>query len=355
LPIGAQYTARPGENNTYGRYGRLLLNQTLITTFELFKGDTAFKPQELEFRFTPVFNFNRLEVGELNIVNVDPRRGTQRNDNFLGIQEGFFEYHMRDVSEYYDFDSLRIGIQPFNADFRGFLFQDDQLGLRFFGDREANRWQYNLAFFRRLEKDTNSGLNDVGKKLRSDDVFVANVFKQDLPILGFTSQFTYVRNDNREGKEQYYDNNGFQVRPNQIGDNRGYNYHVNYFGYNGDGHFGRVNLTTSFYWANGHLSHNQFSADPNNSGAHINSFFFAAEPSIDFDWTRLRFSGLFASGSKHPQGGHATGFDSIVENPQFAGSDSSYWIRQQIPFIGGGGFTNLNTQNGVLADLRAAK
>ncbi len=58
---------------------------------------------------------------------------------------------------------MRVGIQPFQSDFRGFLFQDSQLGVRLFGNRDNNRWQYNLAWFRRLEKDTNSGLNDVDR------------------------------------------------------------------------------------------------------------------------------------------------------------------------------------------------
>src|SRR5439155_11533417 len=120
---------------------------------------------------------------------------------------------------------------PFNSDFRGFLFQDQQFGVRLFGDRDANRWQYNLAYFRRLEKDTNNGLNNVKKSLRKDDVFIANLFRQDLPVQGFTSQVTYVRNDNREGNQLYFDENGFLVRPAQIGDNRGFNYSVNYLGY----------------------------------------------------------------------------------------------------------------------------
>ena len=49
---------------------------------------------------------------------------------------------------------MRAGIQPFNADFRGFLFQDQQAGVRLFGDRDNNRLQYNLAYFRRINKDT---------------------------------------------------------------------------------------------------------------------------------------------------------------------------------------------------------
>jgi hypothetical protein len=355
IPVGVAptYTARPNEHNTFGEFGRFLFNQNLIVSLDLFKGDTAYKPPELEFRFTPVFNYNHTQVGEVGLININPERGTTRDNYFVGLQEAFVDYHIRNVSEYFDFDSVRVGIQPFNADFRGFLFQDDQLGVRLFGDRDANRWQYNLAYFQRLEKDTNSGLNDVKKALRKDYVYVANLFRQDLPLQGFTSQVTYVRNDNREGDEFYYDNNGFLVRPAQIGDNRGLNYAVNYLGYNGDGHFGSVNLTTSAYWAFGDISHNQLNPNPQNHGSNINAFLFAAEPSMDFDWVRVRLSGLYQSGARHPTA-HAGGFDAINENPQFAGADTSFWIRQTIPLIGGGGVA-LNTPNGVLADLRSSK
>ena len=354
IGIGAQYTARPNEDNTFGRYGRMLFNQNLIASVELFKGDTTFKPPDIEFRFTPVFNYNHLDVGEVGVVRINPAKGQTRNDAFLGIQEGFIDYHIRNVSQYYDFDSIRVGIQPFNADFRGFLFQDNQLGVRLFGNREANRWQYNAAFFQLLEKDTNSGLNAVTQALRRDYVFTANLFHQDFPIEGFTSQVIYLRNDNDEGDEFHYDKNGFLVRPAQIGDGRGYNYHVNYFGVNGDGHLGRINLTTSGYWVTGSISHNQLNPNPSNGGARVNGFFAAAEPSIDFDWVRLRLSGLYASGARNPQSGHVGGFDAVFENPQFAGADTSFWIRQSIPLIGGGGVA-LNTENGILADLRSSK
>jgi hypothetical protein len=355
IPVGVAptYTARPNEHNTFGRFGRILFNQNAIVTLDVFQGSTAFKPPEIEFRFTPVFNFNHTEVGEVGLININPAAGTVRDNVFVGLQEAFVDYHIHNVSEYFDFDSIRVGIQPFNSDFRGFLFQDDQLGVRLFGDRDNNRWQYNLAYFHRLEKDTNSGLNNVAKASRKDDVFIANLFRQDLPVQGFTSQVTYIRNDNREGGQLYFDENGFLVRPAQIGDNRGYNYSINYLGYNGDGHFGRFNLTTSAYWAIGDLNHNQFSPDPQNHGAHINGFFAAAEPSVDFDWIRVRLSGLYQSGARNPQSGHIGGFDAIKENPQFAGADTSFWIRQTIPLIGGGGVA-LNSPNGVLADLRSS-
>ena len=354
IPIAAQASLTPGSNNTFGRYGQSFFSQQEIVTFSLIKGNTAFKPPDFELRLTPVFNFNHTSVGELGVININPQAGTVRNDKFASLQEAFVDYHLRNVSEYYDFDSLRVGIQPFNVDFRGFLFQDSQFGIRLFGDRDDNRWQYNLAYFRLLDKDTNSGLNDLGEILRKDNVFVANLYRQDFPVPGFTSQIVDVININDEANTIHYDKNGFLVIPAQIGDNRGYNYNVNYLGINGDGHFGRLNLTGSGYWAVGHLSHNQFSPVPNNDGAHINAFFAAAEPSIDIDYVRLKLSGLFQSGDGNPQGGHATGFDSIFENPQFAGSDASYFIRQSLPYIGGG-IVGLNQPNGVLADLRSSK
>ena len=116
------------------------------------------------------------------------------------MQELFFDKHLRDVSPRHDFDSIRIGIQPITADFRGFLFLDQPFGVRVFGTRDNNQWQYNAAWFRRLEKDTNSGLNDIGRRLRADDIFMFNLYRQDSLAfgrqdskwLGFTSQATVI-------------------------------------------------------------------------------------------------------------------------------------------------------------------
>jgi hypothetical protein len=270
---------------------------------------------------------------------------------FVGVQELFLDYHLRNVSDRYDFDSLRIGIQPFSSDFRGFLFQDNQLGIRFFGDRDNNRFQYNLAAFWRLEKDTNSGLNDIVRDLRKDWVIVANVYRQDFPVPGLTSQLSVTYNRNREGNSTQVDTNGFPVRPALLGDLRPREYDVVYLGYNADGRIGRLNLTASATYALGTSRNNFFTSRP----AKIRSFFLAAEPSLDFDWIRVRASGLYASGDGNPHDDVERGFDAIVENPQFAGADTSYWIRQTIPFAGGGRGIGLNGRNGVLNSLRSSK
>ena len=80
----------------------------------------------------------------------------------------------------------------------------------------------------------------------------------------------------------------------------------------------------------------------------------AAEISRDFSWLRIRGNALIASGDKNPFDGRASGFDAIFENPQFAGADTSFFIRQAVPLIGGGGVA-LSQRNGVLPSLRSSK
>ena len=125
---------------------------------------------------------------------------------------------------------------------------------------------------------------------------------------------------------------------------------MTYAGLNMDGRIGRFGLTTSAYYAFGESRNGPVS----DRKSDISAFFIAAEPSIDLDWIRLRLSALYASGDDDPFDGKEEGFDAIFENPIFAGADTSYWIRQQVPFIGGG-FVGLNGRNGLLPNLRHSK
>jgi hypothetical protein len=350
-PVPPQASTQPGSVDIFGRGKQSTFDETLIVSASLIKGDTTFRPPDLELRLTPAFNVNRSKAQEDRVLFADPSKGDTRDDSHVALQEAFADVHLRNVSPRYDFDSIRVGIQPFTSDFRGFVFQDVPFGVRLFGTRDNNRWQYNLGWFRRIEKDTNSGLNDLGKGLRDDDSFVTNAYRQDFPVLGFTSQATVIVNRNNEANtSQYYDNNGFLVRPAAVGDERPHNYRVTYLGYNGDGHFGRMNLSVSLYAALGHDDHNPIAGRPQD----IRAGFAAAELSRDFSWVRLRLNALFQSGDKNPFDGKATGFDAIIENPQFAGAETSFWIRQAIPLIGGGGVF-LSGRNGVLASLRSSK
>ena len=76
-----------------------------------------FRPPDWEFRFTPVFNINQVHAEEKGVLNVDHDigggTGLKRRDTFMGVQALFVDKHLRNVSDRFDFDSIRVGIQPF--------------------------------------------------------------------------------------------------------------------------------------------------------------------------------------------------------------------------------------------------
>lgn len=352
IPVGVQTTEDPDRNDVFGNDFSQVFSQTFIAGFALLKGSTTFKPPTVEYRVTLAYNVNYVDVPERRVLFVEPSRPSHRLDQFLGVQEAFVDYHFSQFdNDRFDFISIRAGIQPFQSDFRGFLFNDQQLGVRLFGSRDNNRFQFNLGAFWRLEKDTNSGLNAILRPLRDDFVFVANAYRQDFLIPALTSQITVVYNMNREADDIQIDTNGFPVRPALLGTLRGREYDVVYLGYNADGRIGRVNLTGSFYWALGEDRNSFFTDRP----ADINAQFAAVEASYDRDWMRFRLSAAYASGDEDPYDDTEGGFDAIFENPVFAGADTSYWIRQTVPFAGGGRAIAVNGRNGILNSLRSSK
>jgi len=351
IPVGVQTTSRPGSLDVFGKNRSFVAAQTFIAGFALIKGSTAFKPPDVEYRLTLAYQANYVDVPERRVLDVRPSKASHRYDSFLGVQELFVDKHLGNTSDRYDFYSVRVGIQPFQSDFRGFLFNDSQLGIRLFGNRDNNRFQYNLAAFWRLEKDTNSGLNDITQTPRSDFIFTGNLYRQDFPAVGLTSQVSVTYNMNREKDDVQIDHNGFPVRPALLGDLRGRAYDVVYLGYSADGRIGRINLTASLYAALGEDRNSFFTSKP----AEIRAGFGAVELSYDHDWMRFRLSGLYATGDGDPYNNTEGGFDAIFENPIFGGADTSYWIRQTIPFAGGGRVISINGRNGILNSLRSSK
>ena len=349
-PVGPVTSNRAGSIDVIGSGDQLVMNENLIFNVVYYKGDTIFRPPDYEYRLTAVFNANRVEVDELRALRIDSREGDTRNDDHVGIQDLYVDKHLRNVSERYDFDSVRIGVQPITADFRGFLFIDNPFGIRLFGTRNNNIYQYNIGWFRRIEKDTNSGLNDLAKGLRDDDVFLFNLYIQDYPSLGFNSQIALAHNRNDENSGNFYDNNGFLVRPTSLGTEQPRSYQVTYLGYSGDGHFGRHNVSGSMYYAFGHEDRAVFTGTPSD----ISALFAAVEYSRDYDWIRARLAIVYGSGDRDPFDDKSTGYDAIFENPLIAGADTSFWIRQPVANIGGGGVT-LSGRNGILNSLRSSK
>jgi hypothetical protein len=345
-------TAEPGSANFFGNGDQLFLDQTFRFSFDLFHGDTSFKPADWRIRVTPEASLNYLSVAELGVVNADPRKGTTRFDDHVGLQEAFFEYKLADLSPNYDFVSARAGIQQFNADFRGFLYVDEQPGLRVFGDWQNNRIEYNAAYFNFLEKNTNSGLNSFAS--RGQQVVLANIYLQDFFFPGYTAEF--VGAWNKDDPSIHYDDNGFLVRPEPIGNvvNQGtgpipHGIRVGYFGWLGSGHIKRLNLTHAFYEAAGEDTFNPIAGRP----VTVDAQMAAAELSLDRDWIRYRVSTFYASGDANPRSGRANGFDSIVDLPNFAGGLFSFWNQQAIRLTGTG--VDLTQEGSLLPNMRSSK
>ena len=186
----------PGSAEFFGRPEQFAAAETLQFSFELFHGDTVFKPRDWAIKFSPTFSIpNYLDARENGVVNIDVRRGTNRTDWHASLEEAFGEVKLADVNANYDFVSVRAGIQPFVSDFRGFIFSDNNLGARVFGAFDNNRVQFNAAYFSMLEKDTNSGLNRFDT--RHQNVYIANIFRQDFIRKGYTIQGSFHYNDDR--------------------------------------------------------------------------------------------------------------------------------------------------------------
>jgi hypothetical protein len=357
IPVPSPASASDaGSFDFFAKGEQFTLRESIRPSIEIFKGSAAFKPVDLSIRITPEFNFNRNIARDNGILNIDVRQGFQRDDSHVGLQEAFVEVRLgtnstktfrraRNAddrgSAYFDFTALRAGIQRFTSDFRGFVFVDEQPGARLFGTFHNNVFQYNLAYFHMLEKDTNSFLNTFSR--RNQSVYVANMYWNDFLTEGYNLNFSALYNNDQP--RFLLDNNGFLVRPAPIGTPIPNKVRVGYVGVSGDGHIKRYNISHAFYQAFGSHDFNVIAG----KRQHINAQLAALELSYEKDWKTYRLSGFFTSGDKDIRDGKAGGFDAIVPNQQFAGGgflgNNALSDRGLInPAFGGGGTNFLNRQ-----------
>ncbi len=304
LPVPSGLNSEdPGNSKFFGRGEQAFVSEDLRLSFDLFRGDTSFRPVDFRVRLTPEINLNFLQTRERGLVNIDTRKGTNRFDTHVGLQEAFVEAKLRDLSPNYDFVSVRAGIQQFTSDFRGFLFSEEQPE-------------------------------------------------------GYTTEFSF--HHNRDDASVHYDDNGFLVRPAPVGavvngTVHPHNIRAYYLGWTGNGHIGRINVSNAFYQALGHDDFNTIAGRRVN----INAQMAALELSVDKDWARYRASFFYASGDSSNRSGAsrtdgtARGFDSIVDSTHFAGGENSFWDHEGIRLTATG--VALVTPMSLLPDLRSSK
>lgn len=336
-------TARAFQQEFFGRPNQFFYSEYFKASLDLFHGDAAFKPVDWRIKVTGILNVNNLDVSEHAVVNPNVLQGSQRYLTWMSLEEWFGEVKLADLGPEYDFVSARAGSQFFTSDFRGFIFSDTNRAIRLFGTRLGNRDQFNILYFDQSDKDVNSGLNTFDD--RHQNVLIANYYRQDFVFPGYTAQWSVHWNNDQPSFQ--FDKNKFLVRPDPAGVFEPHRVEAVYLGMTGDGHIGRYNITNAFYWVVGHDGRNPIA----NQEQDISAQMAALELSYDRDWARFRTSFFWSSGDGNPRNRHATGFDSIFDNPNFAGGEFSFWQRQQIPLFG----VNLVQRNSIIPDLRSSK
>ena len=347
-------SVRPSSFHFFGSDNQNLVEQNLVVSADLYQGETTFQPVRQRLKATVIANLDHVAVEENALVKPDVRRGTSRSNGYFALQEIFYERKLRDLSPNFDFLSVRVGSQPFSSDFRGFVYTDTNLGARLFGNYASNRYQYNLAFFDRFEKDTNSGLNRFGE-LRDQQVAVANVYLQDFLRSGYTQEFSI--HQLHDGGPVAYDRNGNLVRPAPIGSVTPHKIDATYLGEAGLGHFGRINVDQAVYYVFGSDSENPIAGpDPllrSGNSVRIGAAMAALDLSVDRDWYRPHLGLFYASGDRNPRDRKARGFDSIFDAPSFAGGGFSFFNRLAISLPDTG--VVLVDRGSLLPSLRSSK
>jgi hypothetical protein len=390
IPSGVS-TTRPFGSEFYGRGDQEVIVTNTSLTLDIFRGETSFKPVEWLFRIQPVFNTNYVSGYENGVIAPDPRGlgastnpppanpflgnpgivnpgdidgfldpllfpangdfhrtdATDRFENHLALQQFFFEAHLLDLSENYDFAALRVGTQTFNADFRGHVFFDSNWGYRLFGNYWKNRLQFNVALFDLFEKESFSELNTWDD--RDQNVFVSNLYCQDFLFEGYTAQVSFLANWDNGGDGLTYDSAGNIVRPAPIGTIAPHELEAYYLGWNGEGHIGRANISHSLYHVFGEDDLNGIAG----RSVDISAWMAAMEISVDVDWMRHKFTLFYGSGDDDATDDTATGWDAIVDNPNFIGGPFSYWQRQGMNL--GGTAVALKQRLSLIPDLSSNK
>ncbi len=320
-------TRNPGAAEFFGDPDQYFFSQYNSVAFEMFQGSSSFKPMDWRAKLNLIYNANHLVADELAVVSPDVRDGQSRFRQDFTVEEWFLETKLMDTSPYDDFVSARAGSQSFTSDFRGFIFSDLNRAVRLFGTRLANRDQFNLIWFDQTEKDSNSLLNRFDKD-RHQNTAIANYYRQDFLFPGYTASTSFHYNRDKPSTE--FDRNNFLVRPDPVGVFADHDVRSYYFGFAGNGHMERFNVSNALYYVFGRDELNPIAGRRQD----ISAWMGALELSYDRDWMRFRTSYLYSSGDADPNNSHATGFDTIFANPNFAGTEFSYWGRQGIRLFG---------------------
>lgn len=284
------------------------------------------------------------EVGELGVISPDLGEGDDRGEGAFGVEEAWFEHGLspRDAQTHW---SVRVGVLPLRTDFRGFVYDDSNLGALFSG-ANSERWSWKLALFDRRDRDTETGLLELDEE-RDQLVAVASLRRDDwLPFVGdregYATEFSL--HWSLDTRDEHVDEDGFSVAPPPFGAAQSGDVESIYLGWAGEGRL-------SEHWDVSHALYQVYGSDEANPIAakevDIDARLAAIELGTHFGGIRVSFSALHASGDSDANDKKGGGFDAILDAPRFAGAGSSFWARHAWRLVG----TKLKSDWSPLPDL----
>jgi hypothetical protein len=244
------------------------------------RGDTAFRPPVLRAKV----------VGRV-------RADTAGGDVF-GLRVAHVDVLLWSVSPAWDHDAVRVGLQPFTVGPRALVLLDAQPGLRLFGTRAANRLQYGVGVYRRLDRAWSDGVVDWSDARRPDDVGVVSASVRDLVGRG-NDVFVGVVAHRVRGPSPRRD--------------------VVWAGLGFDGRVGRFGLASEAWMLRGAAA-----ATAGDPVAPVRAAAALVAPSYDVDAWRFRAQLLAASGDRDPNDGAFTGFDALREGTSAGGAPGAW-------------------------------
>lgn len=261
------------------------LNTRFIGALELFNGLTVFKPKNWSVKgsFQGVVN----QGGANDLSEVE-------------LLELFGEFKLANLGDqYYDFASVRGGLQAFNADLRGFLYNDINLGGQFFGEAASNRYRWAVAVFLPREKGPGGGLTFT---TNNQTVVSGTLVAEDFARPGFNAILTAAAN-----LDDSVEDAGLNVV---------------YLGFTSDGHVGRLFVLPTAYLAFGTDDFNPVAGQETS----VSAFMAGIELAYPKNWLTYRAAAFVASGDSDPDDDSATGFDSILDNVGLFGGATSFVV-----------------------------
>lgn len=296
----------------------LLGQLTAVAFLEIFQGDTVFAPKDWALRVAPIMRFR---CGDLNATD-------HGCGEYFTLQEAFGELKLFEIGETFDATSGRLGIQAFNSDFFGLIYNDAQPGFRVFSELAKNQYKVNIAAFDRLNKEKLSALNELDKR-REHQVVVASLQWDDFVIPGFNILPNFVFNhDNAPGVAAGGTLNAY------------------YLGIATNGHIDRFNLASAFYYVTGRTANNT----PNARSQEISAGMAFAQAAYPIEYFTPRLAVAWASGDGNRLDNKAGGFDSVFDNTAFGGGQFSYLFGEKVQL----GATTVLRGNSVFPSLRGA-